>query len=376
MGARFFNLGDGTRGRSVTIRALASQRPADPPIPVTITYSGACNRLDSVLHSLLVVLIISVVVGSVTAALLSWLAAAATLRPLAATAEVLGTIEEQHLDRRIDLSRLPGELVPVATRLNEMLARLEHSYLQRKQFLADVSHELRTPLAAIATSIAITLRRPRQSEIYRSCLQACEVEVRHLKRLVEQVMEQVRSELREPSETIEHLEVMTLLEQCVNAAKIVALERNITVAFTSQEQRWLHVEPTRLRSVTMNLLFNAVEHNHDGGRVEMTATSTRYGVTIGVRDNGPGIAPGKIPHLFEPFFRGDSSRPRGAGSHLGLGLFIVQSHLNAMGGRCTVESQVGVGSEFILEIPDVVNSVTEPLEIEAQEPAAQAALSS
>jgi signal transduction histidine kinase len=247
-----------------------------------------------------------------------------------------------------------------------MLTRIEGSYLQQKQFLADMSHELRTPLAAMATSLQVTLRKPREPEEYRSSLHACESEVRHLKRLVELVMEQVRGDLRDRSEVIENLEAISLLEECVHAARLVGVEQNITVSFIFQERKWITTEPARLRSVVMNLLFNAIEHNRAGGRVELVATSTSAGIAMRVRDNGPGIAREKIPHLFEPFFRGDQSRRGDGFQHLGLGLFIVRSHLRALGGRCTVESQIGVGSEFRLEIPGVAIPTGEASNIERE----------
>src|SRR5207302_105383 len=92
------------------------------------------------------------------------LATRLALRPLRQTAAAIGAIDERDLGRRIDGAALPPELAPVAARLNEMLARLEQAFAQRKQFLADASHELRTPVAALVTTLEVALRRPRGAE--------------------------------------------------------------------------------------------------------------------------------------------------------------------------------------------------------------------
>jgi signal transduction histidine kinase len=114
-------------------------------------------------------------------------------------------------------------------------------------------------------------------------------------------------------------------------------------------------QPDRLRSIVLNLLGNAVEHNRDGGEVVVAYGLDNGQVNLEVRDTGPGIAPEHLEHVFEPFYRVDSAR---SGGHLGLGLYLVQSHCRALEGNCGVESSPGQGTTFRVRIPGRVNPVS------------------
>jgi len=98
----------------------------------------------------------------------------------------------------------------------------------------------------------------------------------------------------------------------------------------------------------LNLVGNAIEYNHPGGTVELSARTINGSAEIMVRDNGPGIAAEHLTRLFQPFYRA-ASRP--ADGHLGLGLFLVDSHVRAMGGQCDVESAAGSGTTFRVTLP-------------------------
>jgi two-component system sensor histidine kinase BaeS len=84
--------------------------------------------------------------------------------------------------------------------------------------------------------------------------------------------------------------------------------------------------------------------------VTVTVSVDETSVRVGVADTGPGIAPQHLPHVFEPFYRADKARSPGEG-HLGLGLFLVKTHVEALGGRCVVRSDLGVGTTFELLLP-------------------------
>ena len=95
----------------------------------------------------------------------------------------------------------------------------------------------------------------------------------------------------------------------------------------------------------MNLLSNAIEYNKSGGSVEVSARLQGTSAEIRVKDDGPGISPEDLPQFFQPFYRAGKSRQ--SDGHLGLVLFLVESHVKAMGGECRVESQLGHGTTFL-----------------------------
>jgi signal transduction histidine kinase len=347
--AHFTTLADGKRMRSLTLEARV-RGPGGAVAPVSIVFQGSAEALFQTLGRLAVSLtLFGITAGLLTALVALWVSRRA-LRPLHATADVIGTIDSSNLHRRIEVAQLPPELIPMATRLNEMLARLERDYAHRQQFLADASHELRTPVAALVTAAEVALRHPREAQAYRRALESCLGDARLLRRLVERLMEQCRADTLTHDEKPQQIELVPLLDDCADQAAVIAAERQVAVERSLPERFWLTTQPRRLRSIVTNLLSNAVEYNRPGGSVELVAEVVGESLRISVRDTGPGIEPGHIPHLFEPFYRADKARSLEVG-HLGLGLSLVHSHVKAMGGEIEVESTPGKGTTFEVRIP-------------------------
>jgi len=351
LGATFSRGPDGRRVRTIRVEAMA-----EPPgalggelMAVTVTFSGTAGQFDTLLDRLALTLGGFGLIGGFAAAGLVARAARVALAPLRATAETIGEIDERRLDRRIDVSALPRELLPMGQRLNEMLVRLEEAFAQRRQFMADASHELRTPVAALVTGLEVSLRHPREAAAYRRTLESCLGDARLLRRLVERLMEQVRGESPQWDEAPIPVDVSALLAEVAQLGTTLGEARGVRVVRSFEVGVQFSTQPARLRSVVTNLVGNAVEYNRPGGQVELKCELGRE-LRIIVRDTGPGIAPEHIGHVFEPFYRGDASHGPDA-EHLGLGLALVQTHARAMGGRVEVESAPGVGTTFTVTLP-------------------------
>jgi signal transduction histidine kinase len=368
--ASFSRLGDGRLIRTVAVRVPA---PGAPGGAIEVAYSGPADQVDHVLARLAATLAVFGLAAGATAAAVAVAVARAALRPLNAAADVIGDIDERHLDRRIDADSLPPELRPAAVRLNGMLGRLESAFAQRKQFLADASHELRTPVAALVTTIEVALRRRRDADELTRTLETCLHDARHLKHLVHMLMEHARGEASAGSkaERYEPVDVAELLGDCADLAAALAVPKALRVERSLPDSAPFVTQPQRLRSVVTNLLSNAIEYNRPGGLVRLEARLAGGTLEVTVRDTGRGIAAEHLPHLFEPFYRVDEARrpgpanSGGAGGgetpHMGLGLFLVDSHLKALGGRCTVQSEPGVGTTMHVTIPGAAPAAATPV---------------
>jgi signal transduction histidine kinase len=348
--------GESYRFRSIRARVYARPEGAgegSPLVPIEATYTRRADEFDPLMNALALALVTATFAAGVIAAVLARLAATTSLRPLRATAEVIGTIDDRTLDRRIDARKLPPELVPMAEKLNGMLQRLETSMHQRQHFLADASHELRTPVAALMSALELSTRRPRDVEYYRRLVDDCLVDAKHLRRLVEALMTQVKSELPAASaDEWESVDLGAILTECATIVAPLAEEKSVRLAHPAPGAGALRTQPRRLRSVVINLMANAIEYNRSGGLVEVTCEQFPDAVEIRVRDTGPGIAPEHVPHVFEPFYRAD--RAREASEHMGLGLFLVESHVQRLGGTCAVESTLGQGTTFRVRLPGIL----------------------
>jgi signal transduction histidine kinase len=356
MSRAFTKSDDGARSRSITIRAFG--RPADefdrnlPAVPVTITFRGSAADFDSTMSLLRWTLIGCGLAGGLVAALLSKLIAARCLAPLQRTADVVGSIDERALNRRIDLHGMPKELKPMATRLNEMLARLEDSFARRRRFLANASHELRTPVAAMLTTLEVALRRPRDADAYRRALETAVADARLMRTLVESLMSQARAEIPALDEEPQEIDLAVMIDQIVTSMQAIASEARVLLR-SEASPITIKTQPARLRSVLINLIGNAIHHNRPGGAVDVTASESQAQACLVIADTGPGIAPEHLSQVFEPFNRADKSRT--ADGHLGLGLFLVKTHVEALGGTVRIISEVGTGTRFEISLGRVLH---------------------
>lgn len=355
----FTRANDGTRSRTITLRALG--RPAEgfdataAAVPVTITFRGSAAEFDSTMSLLRWTLISCGALGGVIAAIAARLIARRCLSPLHQASDVIGTIDERVLDRRIDLNGLPPELKPMAERLNEMLERLDDAFTKRRHFLANASHELRTPVAAMLTTLEVALRRPRDADAYRDTIETTLTDARLMRSLVESLMNQARAEIHALDEDVQDVDLGGMIDQIVASVHALASENRVQVRGESPSIV-LRTQPSRLHSVLLNLIANAIHHNRPGGEVRVSASAAGAGgeqAQIVIADTGSGIAPEYLPHVFEPFNRADKSRS--ADGHLGLGLFLVKTHVEAMGGQVKVESEVGVGTRFQITVGPVIH---------------------
>ncbi len=347
------------RTRILTIRGLAhAQENGAKPVPVVITYSGSMDRADAILGRLAMDLSLFGLVGALLAAYLAVKISQLTLRPLSRTAALIGTIDEQSLDFRIDASKLPPELVPIASRLNGMLAQLEQAFARRKQFLADASHELRTPVAAMVTSLDVALRVPHDEIGYRQVIQECAADANLLRRLVQRLTEYAKGEVS-PQAPPERTDVRLLIEQCANRTSILGHADGVIVTSDLPASLSCLLYADRLRSIVMNLAANAMEYGRPRSEVEISCMHDGQRLILNVHDDGPGIAPEHLPHVFEPFYRADRARVQDS-EHLGLGLFLVQAHAKAMNGTCFVTCQPGSGTTVTVQIPCLLLPAEEP----------------
>ncbi|HEV8293360.1 MAG TPA: histidine kinase dimerization/phospho-acceptor domain-containing protein, partial [Tepidisphaeraceae bacterium] len=284
---KFVSVADGRRLRSITLTFALRAWDDQPQRSATIVYSAPADALDNLLKRMTILLCAVGLAGGLLIGAVAWQVSRVALRPLRQTADVIGTIDERKLDRRVQTGQLPSELRPMAERLNEMLARLEREFLQRKQFLADTAHELRTPVAAILTHLEVTLRRPRDAAVLAEALRTSLSDVQMLRRLVDALLEQVRSDRPLTAAHMMRTDISALLEQCATLADSLASAKNVQIVRKIPSGLRGVTQPVALQSIVTNLLSNAVEYSPPGSCVGLSCRLADGQLELNVRDNGP-----------------------------------------------------------------------------------------
>ncbi len=281
------------------------------------------------------------------------------LRPLLRVAATAATVARMPLtggDQRITARVGPADTDPdnevgiVGHTLNRLLDNVDSALAHRaesdrrmRQFITDASHELRTPLAAIQGYAELTRQDsaalPPTTEY---ALARIESEARRMTSLVDELL--LLSRLGEGEDLeIENVDLSDLVLNAVNDAAVAAPTHR-WVKQLPDEPVWIQGDRDRLHQLVSNLLNNARVHTPSGVTVTTEISQHRSGLDrpyaeLTVTDDGPGIGPGLLPHLFERFVRADNSRSGGAGT--GLGLAIVASIVKAHHGTVTGESTAG-----------------------------------
>jgi signal transduction histidine kinase len=281
------------------------------------------------------------------AALAGIVLARSTLRPVARASAAAHSLAEGLLETRLPVEG-QDEFGAWAQSFNEMAAALEAkiaalsaAQARERRFTSDVAHELRTPLTALvgeASLLAEHLERmPAESRRPAELLIA---DVGRLRRLVEELMEISRFDAGAESVHAEEVEIGALVAATLRARGWdgrVRLDGN-GLKLTS--------DPRRLERIVANLVGNALEHG--ASEVSVRLANDDGGAVVEVADDGPGIAPEHLPHLFERFYKADAAR---SGGGTGLGLAIAQENARLLGGEIQVASEPGAGSRFTLRLP-------------------------
>ncbi len=250
---------------------------------------------------------------------------------------------------RIPARQAARELDALACAFNDMAARIQQTEATRRRMLTDLAHEMRTPLATVdgyleaiddgvatADEATITLLRD---------------QVRRLTRLADDVYaisaaDEGRLRLHRDRTT-----VRVVVDAAIATARPGYADKGVELHAASVADATFEVDPVRIGQVLANVLNNALRHTPSGGRVEIAASTDPGHVHITVEDNGEGIAPDHLPHLFERFYR--AHRAHGyLGQGSGVGLTISRAIVAAHGGRITVDSPgVGAGTTVRITLP-------------------------
>lgn len=263
--------------------------------------------------------------------------------------KVTEPVEELSRDSKIGRCREDGpvtELNTLASAFNAAQDQLAEQLKRERAFARAAAHELKTPLAVLRT-YAEALREDIAPEKREQYLDVMLDESDRMADLVRRLLELFRLESGVPLER-EQVELSALVQEVWGPLALRLEQKEVTLSL-KLEEIWLEGNREQLKEAIGNLASNALRHCTFGGRIQVSLKKQKDGSSLSVYNDGPPIPQEDLPHLFEPFYRGDRSRSRESGGS-GLGLTIAQAAAAAHGGHCRAENR-GAGVCFELLLP-------------------------
>jgi heavy metal sensor kinase len=328
-----------------TFRVLAVGLPGSPGRVIVVATS--LDTVDASVGHLTVLMLLAGPALLVIAGFGGWWLAGAALSPVSRMTRQASQIGIGHLDERVDVPDTADEIHDLAVTMNAMLERLERGVQDQRRFVADASHELRTPLAVMLSEIEVSIRDPHVTSGSREVLASVQQEVEKMCATVEDMLTLARADEGQLVLVREPLDLRQVASEVKESLASMAGSADVEVRVQGSAAPVL-ADRRRIEQVVRNLLANAIRYVGRGGHVVVSTWRESGEVGCEVRDDGPGIPAAALPHVFDRFYRADTSRT-GPGS--GLGLAICREILAAHSGAIRVESEPGKGSEFIFTLP-------------------------
>lgn len=225
------------------------------------------------------------------------------------------------------------------------IKRLEN---MRSQFVANVSHELKTPLTSIK-GFTETLKYVEDEETRKKFLDIIEKEADRLGRLINDILILSKIESDISGEEDEFLP-NKVIDDVINMVRVLADNKNITIELDERNYDLLFGDKDRFLQLVLNIVENSIKYSNEGSTVKISSFTKGDNYNLIVEDNGVGIPKEDIPRIFERFYRVDKARKSGG---TGLGLAIVKHIVKTFNGNIKVESVLGVGSKFIVQIKHI-----------------------
>lgn len=236
-------------------------------------------------------------------------------------------------------------------------APVERSVAHMRRFMADAAHELRTPITVVRSRADVALQRPRDTAEYTQALTGISRETERLGQIVEDLLMLARADAGERPIERRRVFLDDIVLDAADTARVIADRKGVRLEVADFEESPVDGDAALLRQLAIILLDNAIKFTAGGGLVSISVRSSAAGTALSVADTGVGIDPVHLQHVFERFYRADSSRTRDTSPHpsasegVGLGLSIARWIAEEHGGAITIASTPGTGTTVTVQLP-------------------------
>lgn len=323
---------------------------------ITVLYGAPVEHVwEAILNAVEFYAVASLLLLAISGILMFWLLnrGLAPLRELASAAAAVSVDSWEFAPS--ERAHKIKELAPLTGALERSLHGLKRSFEQQHQFVSDAAHELKTAVAVAKSSIQLLTMRHRTAMEYEAGLDRCLADCERMEEIVAKMLTLARVESQDESKAVRYATdlsetVRLTAEQLATVAQVKRLRISISGAGVGDQAIAVDVAPEQLRLLCSNLILNALQHSPEASEVRAIARADRHSAELRIEDDGSGIEPEILPHIFDRFYRSDPSRSRKTGG-TGLGLAICKAIVSRAGGTIDITSTPGRGTIVTVRLP-------------------------
>ncbi len=339
-------------GKTLLIAALNFKSSGHPAY--LVEFGELLDPVETMLDHLFLQLALGLPIAVLVAVGGGYLLVRRALQPVEVITHKAERITQHNLSERLPEAHTGDELQRLSHSLNRMIVRLDDAFQNSKRFVADASHELRTPLTILRGELENLSEDAQLNPEVRSRLGSVLEEIERLSRIVEQLFALSRLDAGEAQTEWTQFDLAELAKTTTEQMSLLAEDKGIAITCQASQKVPVEGDRARLKQVVVNLLDNAIKYTPEKGMIQLRVHGANGHAILEVADNGIGIPPDALPHIFERFYRVDQARANGSES-AGLGLSIVKSICTAHGAEVEVQSTIGKGSRFRFKLPLLKN---------------------
>lgn len=270
------------------------------------------------------------------------------IEPIQAILTKIKGINENNLDARVELPKNKDEIYQLSNSFNNLLQRIENSFIREKQLTSEVSHELRIPLATIQGTLEVLLRKPRTTQEYEEKIQYCLAEIDNANEKMNRLIALTRLGLEEVPENDIKISIKQLIEESIIRHSHQLDEKEITINLKNKTSQKYFVSNYYSAFILDNFISNAIKYSKQSGQIDILIGEKDNKPFITIKDYGVGISESDIKNLFESFFRSsniDQESIKGSG----LGLSIARKAAILLNAKIEVDSKINEYTSFTIQ---------------------------
>jgi signal transduction histidine kinase len=343
--------------RMLRLHGLRIVDPGDKgggvPRHVTVLYGSPTKRVwNAIYRAVEFYALASFLLLVITGLLMAWLLHRSMLPLRQLAAEASGVSVDAWHFHPPESALTTRELAPLTLALEAVLQRLERSFTQQRHFVGDAAHELKTAVAVVKSSLQLLSMRQRTPHEYQEGLERCLEDCARMEETVAKMLTLARVEnhRQHAGPFNQQTNLTETVQLVVDQLRSVAELRLVHISITAPEACPVQLSPDDCNLLCTNLLLNALQHSPPGSQINLSVTQQDQIVQLQIEDQGDGIDPSSLPHIFERFYRGDPSRNRNTGG-TGLGLAISKAIVESAHGNIALTSTVGIGTTVTAHFP-------------------------